>query len=374
LLVPKAIELLSQAITDATTKEKKEEDAYLLANEWMEIKIAEVVSEKSWLKISEPLLLHILALPRLNISEDDLFKAVVEWGKYQINGCSNNVIEEKTDIKKMDGSKDSHTTAIEEKQMEKKDEKKKFEEKEDTIEKKGNKKKDIEKKVGVEKKDFEKKKAIEEKEIDLETLKKVLIKAIPLIRFPTISPLSLAMEVRPTDLLTSTQMVQLFRYAGDLQVYKKNKDDDEDEDEPEPGKDIKHFNFEERNCRRIGFIFDPKKKSIQLTLSNGNRTVRKCAGDNRYSTVSCTQWITKGKHKIKFKIDKNNGLWIFLGIVTKNYKGYSSVNGSHIGHASNTGYSITSGGGTAYSYPGGYRCGTVFRTGDTMVLMLDMDA
>merc|ERR1712025_11296 len=74
-----ALSTLEQTVENATTEEKKEEEEYKIANEWVEITAKQIVLDKSWSKISKTLLLHVLALPRLNIDEIDLFNAIIKW-------------------------------------------------------------------------------------------------------------------------------------------------------------------------------------------------------------------------------------------------------------------------------------------------------
>merc|ERR1712087_863840 len=189
----------------------------------------------------------------------------------------------------------------------------------------------------------EEEKKKDEEKIDYEKLRPLLIDTIPFIRFPVMDPGDIVMEIQPYNLLTKIQVLQLLVYLGQIkQIESKKKSlgggSNEEEELPKPGKEIEFLNFSLRTARISGWVFCKERKNNNLVLSNHNRTVEKNKGSNQYNTVACTEWVKKGRHTVRFKIDNNNNdRWIFLGLITRQYQSFNAGS-SYVGQTKGQGY------------------------------------
>jgi hypothetical protein len=82
--------------------------------------------------------------------------------------------------------------------------------------------------------------------------------------------------------------------------------------------------------------------------------------------------MKEGVHKIKFRVKcDNRSHWIFIGVAAPTYSGFQN----YLGASSYDSWGWTnagSPGGTGKTYPSYNSYGTGFRTGDTVLMVVDM--
>jgi len=201
------------------------------------------------------------------------------------------------------------------------------------------------------------------KSTETESLKPVLEPLLPHIRFPTMELQDLAVKVERMKLLDQNQLLALFTYVGAKATTKLDPS-------------LK-FNAKPRKARLpIGtFTWDDSKKgpSLMILKDSNGKTVRQTTGANKWNTISTKQWVSKGVHIIKFRIDNDSrSHWIFLGVISKAYNRYEDMSNGYIG-ASGDSWGWSNGAGSSYLYPGSRSYGRSFSQGDVIEMTVNMN-
>jgi hypothetical protein len=197
---------------------------------------------------------------------------------------------------------------------------------------------------------------------EVEALKPILEPLVPHIRFPTMQLQDLAVKVERMKLLDQNQLLSLFTFVGAKGNAKLDP--------------ALKFNAKPRKPRLpVGaFVWDESKKgaSINIVKDSNGKTVRQTAGTNQWNTIITKQWISKGTHVIKFRIDNDSrSHWIFIGVASKAYSRFSDVSNGYIGSQSDS-WGWSNGSGSSYLYPGSRTYGRAFNQGDIVEMTVNM--
>lgn len=190
----------------------------------------------------------------------------------------------------------------------------------------------------------------------------VLKQLLPFVRFPLLSNRFLVEEVEfHPDLKDLPLAHDLIHEAYRYKLHKTDKDMDTLRAKPRKG----------------GTKWSTTQKGEYIEIVSDGTSARHAGPRPRnaqsWQSVVAEGWLTSGVHTFEIKIDQNVSKWIFIGVATRAWKGYTDPTNGYLGHyADSWSFGSYSGWGKTHNSLNGAYGGT-YITGDKVKVTVDMD-
>jgi len=166
-----------------------------------------------------------------------------------------------------------------------------------------------------------------------ENIRAVLGDILSKIRFPVMTSQDIAIQVAPTQILTNTQVLEIFNYLGSIQAGR----------EQDVAK-VSIFNAKPRKARRPPnwFKWDETKKKASLVLADDGMSVRSVAGE--WATVGGDIVLDEGVHEWEITLAEystSNSYNVAIGVVPATFTDWNMT--TLIGYSGKEGWGFITG-------------------------------